>query len=189
MRIWLAVEPVDFLKGIDGLAQVCRQQLQLDSMAGVLVVFSGRRRKALKCLMYDGQGYWLCQKRLSVGKFSRWPADARPPIFGLDAHQLQSLHWNAKRPTPRMCLCGDRLRRRVKRRGFLSDKGTLWIKPPEDVRKEAFADAKSNPGPRTPAAGMRARSKPSLPGSRERRGPKRRKGRTASLSKRTGSQT
>jgi len=27
MRIWLAVEPVDFRKGIDGLAQVCRQHL------------------------------------------------------------------------------------------------------------------------------------------------------------------
>jgi len=91
MRIWLAVEPVDFRKGIDGLAQVCRQQLQLDPMAGVLVIFSSRRRKALKCLMYDGQGFWLCQKRLSVGKFSWWPTDAKPPTFGLDAHQLQSL--------------------------------------------------------------------------------------------------
>jgi transposase len=65
MRIWLAVEPVDFRKGIDGLAQVCRQQLKIDPMAGVLVVFSSRRRKALKFLMYDGQGFWLCQKRLS----------------------------------------------------------------------------------------------------------------------------
>jgi transposase len=96
MRIWLAVEPVDFRKGIDGLAQLCRQQLQIDPMAGVLVVFSSRRRKALKCLMYDGQGFWLCQKRLSVGRFSWWPADAKPPAFGLDAHQLQSLLWNAK---------------------------------------------------------------------------------------------
>jgi transposase len=33
MRIWLAVEPVDFRKGIDGLAQVCRQHLKLDPMA------------------------------------------------------------------------------------------------------------------------------------------------------------
>jgi hypothetical protein len=27
---------------------------------------------------------------------SWWPTDARPPTFGLDAHQLQSLLWNAK---------------------------------------------------------------------------------------------
>ena len=56
MRIWLVVEPVDFRKGIDGLAQVCRQQLKVDPMAGALVVFSSRRRKALKFLMYDGYG-------------------------------------------------------------------------------------------------------------------------------------
>ncbi len=56
MRIWLAVEPVDFRKGIDGLAQVCRQHLKVDPMAGALVVFSSRRRKALKCLVFDGYG-------------------------------------------------------------------------------------------------------------------------------------
>lgn len=95
MRIWLAVEPVDFRKGIDGLAQVCRQKLQLDPMAGALVVFASRRRKALKFLVYDGQGFWLCQKRLSSGRFAWWPAEAGAPTFGLDAHQLQSLLWNA----------------------------------------------------------------------------------------------
>jgi len=56
MRIWLAVEPVDFRKGIDGLAQVCRQHLKVDPMGGALVVFSSRRRKALKCLVFDGYG-------------------------------------------------------------------------------------------------------------------------------------
>ena len=61
MRICLAIEPVDFRKGIDGLAQLCRQKLQVDPMAGVLFVFANRRRKALKVLVYDGQGFWLCQ--------------------------------------------------------------------------------------------------------------------------------
>ena len=95
MRIWLAVEPVDFRKGIDGLAQVCQQKLQLDPMAGALVVFASRRRKALKFLVYDGQGYWICQKRLSSGRFGWWPTQAPQATFGLDAHQLQSLLWNA----------------------------------------------------------------------------------------------
>ena len=56
-RIWLAVEPVDFRKGIDGLAQVCRQHLQVDPMAGAWVVFASRPRKALKCPGLDGEGY------------------------------------------------------------------------------------------------------------------------------------
>ena len=37
MRLLLAVEPVDFRKGIDGLAQVCRQSLQVDRVASVRV--------------------------------------------------------------------------------------------------------------------------------------------------------
>ena len=48
MRILLAVEPADFRKGIDGLAQLCRQRLQADPLSGALFVFSNRRRKALK---------------------------------------------------------------------------------------------------------------------------------------------
>ena len=46
MRIWLAVEPVDFRKGIDGLSHVRRQHLRVDPMAGALVVFrvGGARR-------------------------------------------------------------------------------------------------------------------------------------------------
>ena len=61
MRLLLAVEPVDFRKGIDGLVQVCRQRLNTDPMTGALFVFANRRRRALKILMYDGQGFWLCQ--------------------------------------------------------------------------------------------------------------------------------
>jgi hypothetical protein len=94
MRLCLAVEPVDFRKGIDGLAQLCRQKLQLDPMAGALFVFANRRRKALKILVYDGQGFWLCQKRLSQGRFGWWPKVSTGPTFGLDVHQLQLLLWN-----------------------------------------------------------------------------------------------
>ncbi len=44
MRLLLAVEPVDFRKGIDGLVAVCRQKLATDPMAGALFVFANRRR-------------------------------------------------------------------------------------------------------------------------------------------------
>ncbi len=73
MRILVAVEPVDFRKGIDGLAALCRQALSSDPLGGTLFVFCSRRRHAIKCLMYDGQGFWLAQKRLSQGKFTTCP--------------------------------------------------------------------------------------------------------------------
>jgi len=93
MRILLAVEPVDFRKGIDGLAQLCREKLQTDPLGGALFVFANRRRQALKILVYDGQGFWLCQKRLSQGRFGWWP-QAGEPSASLDVHQLHLLLWN-----------------------------------------------------------------------------------------------
>ena len=36
MRILVAVQPVDFRKGIDGLAALCRQALESDPLAGTL---------------------------------------------------------------------------------------------------------------------------------------------------------
>ena len=94
MRILLAVEPVDFRKGIDGLAGLCRQALATDPLAGALVVFRSRSRRAIKCLCYDGQGYWLCQKRLSQGRFSWWPTGSEGHTVRLDPHQLHLLLWN-----------------------------------------------------------------------------------------------
>jgi len=94
MRILLAVEPVDFRKGIDGLAQVCRARLQADPLSGTVFVFASRRRTALKILVYDGQGFWLCQKRLSQGRFGWWPPTGENPSHSLEIHQLQVLFWN-----------------------------------------------------------------------------------------------
>ena len=73
MRIFVAVEAVDFRKGIDGLCQVCRSVLKADPFSGIVFVFRNRRRTAIKLLLYDGQGYWIFHKRLSEGKFKWWP--------------------------------------------------------------------------------------------------------------------
>ena len=90
MRVLLAVEPVDFRKGIDGLVQVCRHKLQADPLAGALFVFSSRGRKSLKLLVYDGQGFWLATKRLSKGCFRWWPISTEPART-LRVHQAQLL--------------------------------------------------------------------------------------------------
>ncbi len=94
MRILLAVEPVDFRKGIDGLAGLCRQVLGTDPLGGALVVFRSRSRRALKLLVYDGQGMWLCQKRLSQGRFAWWPQGTGTGTLRVDPYQLHLLLWN-----------------------------------------------------------------------------------------------
>ena len=73
MRILVAVEPVDFRRGIDGLCRLCRQALSEDPFSGAVFVFRSRSGTAIKILAYDGQGFWLCQKRLSEGRFVHWP--------------------------------------------------------------------------------------------------------------------
>ena len=77
-------------KGIDGLARVCRERLESDPFGGWLFVFRNRRGTALKLLTYDGQGFWLCQKRLSRGRFAFWPASTRA-AKSLEAHELYVL--------------------------------------------------------------------------------------------------
>jgi transposase len=91
MRIVVAVEPADFRKGIDGLAQVCKEVLKHDPFAGWVFVFRNRPATALKILVYDGQGFWLCHKRLSSGRFRWWPTDGTAAARTLAAHQLQVL--------------------------------------------------------------------------------------------------
>ena len=90
MRILVAVEPIDFRAGIDGLASACRRRLEADPFSGCLFVFRNRARTAIKILVYDGQGFWLCQKRLSSGRFAFWP-DGAKPTRALEACELQLL--------------------------------------------------------------------------------------------------
>jgi transposase len=94
MRILVAVQTVDFRKGIDGLAALCRAALASDPLSGTLFVFCSRRRHAIKCLTYDGQGFWICQKRLSQGRFTGWPPPGSGTTLRLDPHQLHLLLWN-----------------------------------------------------------------------------------------------
>ena len=91
MRIVVGVDPVDFRRGIDGLARLCREVLDSDPFAGWLFVFRNRRATAIKILTYDSQGFWLAHKRLSQGRFRWWPTTASDAAACLDAPQLQRL--------------------------------------------------------------------------------------------------
>ena len=89
MRILVAVDPVDFRKGMDSLAALCREKLAADPFSGCLFIFRSRSATSIKVLVYDGQGFWLAQKRLSTGRFRYWPEGNTARL--LEAHQAQLL--------------------------------------------------------------------------------------------------
>lgn len=91
MRILVAVEPADFRCGIDGLARVVRAALASDPFSGYVFAFRNRRATAVKLLVYDGRGFWLCHKRLSTGRFRFWPRGGAGPARALEAHELAVL--------------------------------------------------------------------------------------------------
>lgn len=66
MKVLVAVHAVDFRNGIDGLAALCQKMLAHDPFTGTVFVFRNRRATAIKVLVYDGQGFWLCQKKLEA---------------------------------------------------------------------------------------------------------------------------
>lgn len=90
MRILVAVEAVDFRKGIDSLAELCRAKLHADPFSGSVFVFRSRRATSIKLLVYDGQGFWLATKRLSKGRFRWWP-QSNDASKQLRMHQAQVL--------------------------------------------------------------------------------------------------
>ena len=89
MRVLVAVEPVDGRKGIDSLAQLCREKLAEDPFSGCVFVFRTRSGTTVRVLVYDGQGYWLATKRLSVGRYKWWPSGGSAQ--SLEVHQVQTL--------------------------------------------------------------------------------------------------
>ena len=75
MRILVAVEAVDFRKGIDSLAELCRAKLNADPFSGCLFVFRSRRATSIKCWSTTGRDFgWrpsVCPKDAFAGG-RRW---------------------------------------------------------------------------------------------------------------------
>jgi transposase len=72
-HLHIKVEPIDFRKGIDALVGVCRQHIG-SPYSGTVFAFRNKSARAVKLLVYDGTGFWLCTKRFSQGKLRYWPA-------------------------------------------------------------------------------------------------------------------
>lgn len=99
-RIYLATRPVDFRKGMDGLAALAQAQLRLDPFSGAVLVFRAKRADRVKLLVFDGTGLCLYSKRLEAGRFG-WPSATEGTVRLTSAQLatlLEGLPWDRLQP-------------------------------------------------------------------------------------------
>jgi len=80
MRILVAIESIDGRKGIDSLAQLCREKLDADPFSGCLFIFRSRSGKSIRILAYDEQRFWLATTELQrhAEDLKRHPSEWMP---------------------------------------------------------------------------------------------------------------
>ena len=71
-KVYLACGITDMRNGLDGLAALVKEKLELDIFESAVFVFRGRCADRVKILWWDGQGLCLFYKRLERGRF-QWP--------------------------------------------------------------------------------------------------------------------
>ena len=89
VRVMMATRPVDFRKGVDGLAALVRDTMGADPFSGTVYVFPAKRADRVKLVFWDGTGVVLVAKRLEEGAF-RWPK-IEDGVVRLTAAQISAL--------------------------------------------------------------------------------------------------
>jgi transposase len=87
-KVYLRAGPTDLRQGFEGLYQVVRGVMGHDPQSGSVFAFCNRSRTRLKLLVWDGNGLWLCTKRLEQGTFT-WTNDG--PVDAITAAELWAL--------------------------------------------------------------------------------------------------
>ena len=73
-EVYLCLQPVDFRKGINGLAILVEEQLELSPFSEHLFVFTNRLKDKVKILYWEKSGFCLWMKRLEKERF-KWPTE------------------------------------------------------------------------------------------------------------------
>jgi transposase len=89
LRVMVASKPIDFRKGMDGLASLVTQLLLADPFAGDVFIFRAKRTDRLKLILWDGSGLCMVTKRLEARGFT-WPP-VQDGAVTLSAAQLRML--------------------------------------------------------------------------------------------------
>ena len=92
-EILVAVNPIDFRCGIESLCGIIKSKFNEDPFGGKFFIFTNRPRRGFKIIYYDGQGFWLFQKRFSEGKLVGWPS-SEEEVAAIDSKNFLLLLYN-----------------------------------------------------------------------------------------------
>ena len=70
-KMYFANDLVDMRKSFDTLANYVQFQLEHDPQSGDAFIFIGKSRNRMKILIWEDSGFWICNKRLEQGTFSK----------------------------------------------------------------------------------------------------------------------
>lgn len=76
LKIYVATDPVDFRKGMDGLAAIVSSALELDPFCGAIFIFRSKRADRLKLLLWTEPG-WCWSRSAWRPRASSGPRCAR----------------------------------------------------------------------------------------------------------------
>jgi transposase len=100
LQVYVATRPVDFRKGMDGLALAVQERFGLDPFRGAAFVFRAKRADRVKILIWDRTGLVLVYKRLDGAKFV-WP-QVQDGVMRMSPAQFSALFegvdWRLVRP-------------------------------------------------------------------------------------------
>jgi len=89
--IYLACGVTDLRKSVDGLANIVRQDFEMDPFGNYLFLFCNRSRSRMKGICWDRNGFCLYYKRLDgQGAKFVWP-DKADAVRGVSVAQLKLL--------------------------------------------------------------------------------------------------
>lgn len=74
-KLFMISGDTDLRKGINGYADIIQNKLNLKPMdSNSLFIFCNKHHNKIKCLYWDGYGFWLLYKRNEKGTF-KWIKD------------------------------------------------------------------------------------------------------------------
>ena len=90
--IFVVNEAVSFACRLNGMLGICRDVLAIEPMDGAYIVFRNRKGTMIRVIFYDGDGFWLCEKRFSQGSIRHW-CGRGGVITSVTARELGVLLW------------------------------------------------------------------------------------------------